>query len=82
MEYDNTLAQAAYTLAEKWDTSRIKDVSSLDFKKTDLDSFDSNQKGDSDHEHEFCSSLLIFCCLNQSFSLSVSSPIPHYHPRT
>lgn len=44
MEYDNTLAQAAYALAEKWDTSRIKDVSSLDFKKTDLDSFDSNQK--------------------------------------
>ena len=45
MEYDLTLAQHAYALAGKWDASRSQDVAKLDFKTSDLDSFDSNQKG-------------------------------------
>ncbi|KAJ7284708.1 peptidase family M1-domain-containing protein [Mycena rebaudengoi] len=44
MEYDATLAQAAYALADRWDASRsVSDVVSLEFKKTDLDSFISTQ---------------------------------------
>ncbi|KAI5118515.1 hypothetical protein M0805_007684 [Coniferiporia weirii] len=44
MEYDLTLAQQAYELAARWDSSRDKAVISLDFKASDLDGFDSNQK--------------------------------------
>ncbi len=44
MEYDTTLAEQAYRLAERWDASRnVSDVSELDFKGGDLDGFDSNQ---------------------------------------
>lgn len=45
MEYDLTLVQEADALAKRWNASRDKDVASLDFEKSDLDSFDSNQKG-------------------------------------
>ena len=45
MKYDLTLAEQAYSLAERWDASRDKPIDSLDFKSTDLDNFDSNQKG-------------------------------------
>lgn len=46
MEYDMTLAKQAYALAEQWDASRsIPDISKLQFKKTDLDTFNSNQIG-------------------------------------
>ncbi|PAV21678.1 leukotriene-A4 hydrolase [Pyrrhoderma noxium] len=44
MKYDLTLAEQAYSLAERWNASRDKPVDSLDFKSTDLDNFDSNQK--------------------------------------
>ncbi|THV01236.1 hypothetical protein K435DRAFT_963588 [Dendrothele bispora CBS 962.96] len=44
MEYDTSLAKAAYDLAARWDASRASDVSRLDFKESDLDGFDSNQK--------------------------------------
>ncbi|KAH9949467.1 hypothetical protein B0H21DRAFT_728077 [Amylocystis lapponica] len=45
MEYDLTLAQQAYALAEKWDAARsVADISQLKFKETDLDGFNSNQK--------------------------------------
>ncbi|EJD04499.1 leukotriene-A4 hydrolase [Fomitiporia mediterranea MF3/22] len=44
MEYDTTLAQQAYELAARWDSSRDKDVSTLDFKSSDLENFDTNQK--------------------------------------
>ncbi|KAJ7352538.1 peptidase family M1-domain-containing protein [Mycena albidolilacea] len=44
MEYDLTLAQAAYALATRWDTSRsVTETSALDFQKSDLDSFSSTQ---------------------------------------
>ncbi|KDR68677.1 hypothetical protein GALMADRAFT_231006 [Galerina marginata CBS 339.88] len=43
MEYDITLAEAAYKLAERWDAARKADVSQLDFKETDLKDFNSNQ---------------------------------------
>ncbi|KAJ7454867.1 peptidase family M1-domain-containing protein [Mycena latifolia] len=44
MEYDLTLAQEAYALADRWDASRsTSEVSDLDFKKSDLDTFNSNQ---------------------------------------
>ena len=46
MDYDLTLAQEAYDLASRWDASRSKAISSLDFKSSDLDSFDSNQKSE------------------------------------
>ncbi|KLO11271.1 hypothetical protein SCHPADRAFT_855590, partial [Schizopora paradoxa] len=43
MEYDTTLAREAYALADKWDASRNFNITSLEFKKTDLDGFDTNQ---------------------------------------
>lgn len=46
MEYDLSLAKQAYNLAERWDAARSKSVDSLDFKSTDLDSFDTNQKSE------------------------------------
>jgi len=43
--YDTTLADPAYTLAARWDTSRsISDVSELDFARSDVAAFNSNQK--------------------------------------
>lgn len=45
MEYDITLAETAYNLAARWDAARSTDVTKLDFKKSDLDEFNSNQKG-------------------------------------
>lgn len=45
MEYDLTLAKEAYELASRWDAARSTAIDSLDFKSTDLDGFDSNQKG-------------------------------------
>lgn len=41
MQYDTTLAQAAYDLAAKWDQSRS--TSDLQFKESDLEGFNSNQ---------------------------------------
>jgi leukotriene-A4 hydrolase len=44
MEYDLTLAEQAYALAERWNSSRsTSDVSQLHFKESDLEEFDSNQ---------------------------------------
>jgi leukotriene-A4 hydrolase len=44
--YDTTLADPAYSLAARWDTSRsISDVSELDFVASDVAAFNSNQKG-------------------------------------
>ncbi|KAJ7746548.1 peptidase family M1-domain-containing protein [Mycena metata] len=44
MEYDLTLAQAAYALAARWDASRsVPETPSLDFLKSDLDGFSSTQ---------------------------------------
>jgi leukotriene-A4 hydrolase len=44
MEYDLTLAEQAYALAERWNSSRdMLDPSRLDFKASDLKEFDSNQ---------------------------------------
>lgn len=44
-EYDTTLAQEAYDLAARWDASRTKTVSELEFKESDLKTFNSNQIG-------------------------------------
>ncbi|KAJ7221960.1 Metalloprotease [Mycena haematopus] len=43
MIYDDTLAQAAYALADRWDAARSTEASSTAFKKADLDGFNSNQ---------------------------------------
>lgn len=43
MEYDTTLADAAYSLAAKWDDARWK--GEMDFKSSDLDNFTSSQTG-------------------------------------
>jgi hypothetical protein len=45
MEYDLTLAQKAYKLAEKWDSARQSEISELDFKETDLKDFSAGQTG-------------------------------------
>lgn len=45
MEYDLTLVEPAYSLADKWDAARNEDVAHLTFKTTDLDHFNSNQIG-------------------------------------
>jgi len=43
--YDTTLADPAYGLAVRWDTSRsISDVTKLDFTASDVEAFNSNQK--------------------------------------
>lgn len=42
--YDTSLAEKAYALANRWDASRsITDVAHLDFKESDLKDFDTNQ---------------------------------------
>lgn len=43
MEYDTTLADAAYSLAAKWDEARKK--GEMHFKSSDLDNFTSSQTG-------------------------------------
>ncbi|KAL0950506.1 hypothetical protein HGRIS_007315 [Hohenbuehelia grisea] len=44
MEYDISLAEEAYKLAERWDASRSQsDITKLGFKNSDLKSFNSNQ---------------------------------------
>ena len=43
IEYDTSLAEAAYSLASKWDQSRDKPVDALDFKEDDLKDFNANQ---------------------------------------
>ncbi|KAJ7487177.1 leukotriene A4 hydrolase, partial [Mycena galericulata] len=43
MEYDLTLAQQAYALADRWDASRSVAEAGLDFKKSDLDTFNAMQ---------------------------------------
>lgn len=45
MEYDTTLADAAYSLAAKWDEARRK--GEMDFRSSDLDKFTSSQTGTS-----------------------------------
>lgn len=45
MEYDTTLAEAAYALAARWDASRDEqDADKLPFASSDLANFNSNQK--------------------------------------
>lgn len=45
--YDTTLADPAYGLAARWDTSRsISDVTKLDFTASDVKAFNSNQKSE------------------------------------
>ncbi|KAF7367549.1 Leukotriene A-4 hydrolase [Mycena sanguinolenta] len=43
MTYDETLAQAAYALADRWDTARSTAANATTFKKSDLDGFNANQ---------------------------------------
>jgi leukotriene-A4 hydrolase len=47
MEYDISLAEAAYALAGLWDQSRDTSISQLGFKEKDLEGFNSNQKSKS-----------------------------------
>jgi len=45
LSYDTTLADPAYNLAARWDTSRsISDVTNLGFSASDVHTFNSNQK--------------------------------------
>lgn len=47
LEYDLTLVNAAYDLADRWNASRdVDDPTQLDFKPSDLDTLGSNQRGD------------------------------------
>ena len=43
MQYDTTLADAAYSLAKKWDEARKS--GEMDFSSSDLDNFTSSQTG-------------------------------------
>ena len=46
IKYDTSLAKDAYDLAARWEKSReVNDPLRLDFERTDLDKFNSNQKG-------------------------------------
>jgi leukotriene-A4 hydrolase len=43
--YDTTLAEAAYSLAARWDASRsVSNVAELDFAASDVENYNSNQK--------------------------------------
>jgi len=43
-----SLAKAVYDLAERWDAARsIIDIKNLDFKETDVEGFNANQKSQS-----------------------------------
>jgi len=43
-----SLAEAVYDLAERWDAARsVIDVENLDFKETDVEEFNANQKSQS-----------------------------------
>ncbi|KAI0089961.1 metalloprotease [Irpex rosettiformis] len=45
LEYDTSLAEAAYALADRWNASRsTTDLTKLDFETSDVDNFNSNQK--------------------------------------
>ncbi|KAF9073998.1 peptidase family M1-domain-containing protein [Rhodocollybia butyracea] len=44
MEYDSTLAESAYRLAERWDSSRSVEISKLEFSENDMNNFSSTQK--------------------------------------
>jgi hypothetical protein len=50
MEYDMTLANAAFSLAGRWDVSRsTSDPSKLDFREGDIHGFNGNQIGNCLH---------------------------------
>jgi leukotriene-A4 hydrolase len=58
MEYDMTLAEEAYALAERWDASRsIVDVAQLDFEADDITRLSAMQIG----AFYYCSSSLHTC---------------------
>jgi leukotriene-A4 hydrolase len=44
MEYDDTLATQAYSLAARWDKERDTPVDKLEFKASDVETLNSNQK--------------------------------------
>ncbi|KAF7340280.1 Leukotriene A-4 hydrolase [Mycena venus] len=66
MTYDETLAEAAYTLADRWDAARSTAVDAASFKKSDLDSFNSNQ-------------IIVF--LERLQTLPRAPPLAPYAPR-
>lgn len=44
MEYDTSLAETVYALADRWNNSRtVTDVSQLNFSESDLEGLDTNQ---------------------------------------
>ncbi|KAI0809133.1 peptidase family M1-domain-containing protein [Irpex lacteus] len=74
LEYDTSLAEAAYALADRWNASRsTADLTKLDFKASDVDNFNSNQK-------------IIFLERLQSYSSLPASHVSHlgtlYHVST
>jgi hypothetical protein len=80
MEYDLTLAQAAYALAARWDASRsVAETPALEFKKSDLDTFSSTQIGPLIF---FAASILSADCPNQWSFLNVSKTSPPCQRRT
>lgn len=58
MEYDMTLAQRSYTLAERW--TKTKDTS--EFSPTDISGMDANQIGKCEYHSWF--SLLTACLIS------------------
>ena len=65
MEYDSSLAESAYKLAERWDSSRSVEISQLKFTEKDLDNFSSTQKGQ----------LRVYFLTNKSKHLDSGRPI-------
>jgi len=53
ISYDTTLANDAYLLTHRWYDSKTEDVSKLDFSPTDLNPFNSNQKGSFSPSYDF-----------------------------
>lgn len=66
MEYDMTLAQQSYKLAERW--SKTKDTS--EFSATDISGMDANQIG----ENGYCSWLWLLTVSYKALSLNDYNP--------
>lgn len=90
IEYDLTLAEVAYKLAERWDKAREKELADLDFKETDLQNLSSNQIGMvpfpfvafmSSHKSFSCfpRALAVLLCSTVQSGSAPWQPLPSFH---
>jgi leukotriene-A4 hydrolase len=81
--YDTTLAESAYSLAARWDSSRsVSDVAELDFAASDVENYNSNQKSKVSNSLRFYNSLIYCSCIPRTpRGLLGLTPNSHTTPR-